>query len=777
MGSQSVSGESVSEHSALQYSAVWDAVGQISATISTLPLHLLRSDANKTIQATDKRLFRVMHSEFNKYMTAQIGREVLASHALTWGNAYAEKVYNGYGEIIELWPITPNRVRMEMKNRELIYNIRVDSQEIPLTRAQILHVPGLGFDGFQGYSVISMARKSIGLGMAMETFGAMYFGNGTHPGVIVSHPMKLDPITKSNLQTALTKTYSGLGQSHRLMLLEEGMKIENIGVPPEDSQFLECVVPETLITMANGTRKFAEDIKAGDSVIGWEDNKAVVTTVSAIGNPPIKNLIKIKTARGRELTASEDHPCLAILKLRTPGNRAWKENPEKWVLIKDLKVGSYVKIALEIPVISENNMTFDEGYFLGAMAGDGYMRAKSSTFTSADNGIIDNMHRIIKSFGGELKLRPSKLNKYNFEIKTNGAIGCKGGSFIKSLLGNSGLVGKHSSTKSVPESVIRGGDNAWKGFLSGYFDTDGSIRDINGTQKPAMYWSSTSLLMLQECQHLLAMIGIQSSIYPMGTAGRKEIMGTMCDYLPSWGLYVMGNSEIQKISKVLQLSHVQKRERLSKFSVIESSRYREVNFEYDRVISIEELGEGETVGIEIEGCHTHITNGIVTHNSRTFQISDIARWFHIPVHKLKNLERATNNNIESEQASYYIDCILPWLIRLEQSFDMQLLSEPEKWKQRLFFRHNVDGLLRANTNDRANYYKTMASIGGMTINDIRAKENMDLFTDPYADEPFIAINNMIPLSKVDEWLANQAKSAQPTQPLNVSSNVPKEATP
>ena len=395
IGSQSVSGESVTESTALTYSAVWDAVGQISATISTLPLHLLRSDANKTIQATNKRLFHVMHSEFNKYMTAQIGREVLAAHALTWGNAYAEKVKNGYGEIVELWPITPNRVRMEMKNGELIYNIRVDSQEVPLTRAQILHVPGLGFDGFQGYSVISMARKSIGLGMAMETFGAMYFGNGTHPGVIVSHPKRLDPITKSNLNTSLTNMYSGLGQSHRLMLLEEGMKIEKVNVNPNDSQFLE---------------------------------------------------------------------------------------------------------------------------------------------------------------------------------------------------------------------------------------------------------------------------------------------------------------------------------------------------------------------------------------SRTWQVSDIARWFHIPVHKLKNLERATNNNIESEQQSYYIDCILPWLVRFEQCFDMQLLSESERWKQKLFFRHNVDGLLRANTASRAAYYKIMASIGGMTINNIREKEGMDLFTDPYADEPFIAINNMIPLSKVDEWLANQAKSAQ------VSPNTPKEAT-
>jgi len=100
-------------------------------------------------------------------------------------------------------------------------------------------VAGLGFDGFQGYSPVAMARKSIGLAMAMETFGSNYFGNGTHPGVIVSHPGKLSEPAHNNLKADLTATYSGLGKSHKLLLLEEGMKMESVGVPPEDSQFLE----------------------------------------------------------------------------------------------------------------------------------------------------------------------------------------------------------------------------------------------------------------------------------------------------------------------------------------------------------------------------------------------------------------------------------------------------------------------------------------------------------------------------------------------------------
>jgi HK97 family phage portal protein len=108
-----------------------------------------------------------------------------------------------------------------------------------LTREKVLHIAGLGFDGFVGYSVVAMARKSIGLGMAMETFGSRFFGEGTHPGVIVEHPQKLSPEAHSNLKKSLSDTYSGLGNSHRLMLLEEGMKFQKIVIDPKDSQFLE----------------------------------------------------------------------------------------------------------------------------------------------------------------------------------------------------------------------------------------------------------------------------------------------------------------------------------------------------------------------------------------------------------------------------------------------------------------------------------------------------------------------------------------------------------
>ena len=377
IGSQSLSGEVVTEETALTCAPFWNAVTLYSGTVSTLPLHLLRKSKRKTVFVSEKPLFRVLHDRFNPYMTAQVGREVMMAHVLTWGNCYAEIVRNGIGEVVELWPIGPNRVRPEFRNGELIYNIRVGSEEKKLPRYKILHIPGLGFDGFTGYSIVHMARKSLGLTMAMETFGSNYFGQGTHPGVIVSHPGKIDPAVKADMKTSLTEAYSGLGKSHRLMLLQDGMKIENVGIPPNDSQFLE---------------------------------------------------------------------------------------------------------------------------------------------------------------------------------------------------------------------------------------------------------------------------------------------------------------------------------------------------------------------------------------SRQFQIPEVARWFNLPPHKLKDLTKSSFSNIESEQISFVTDSILPWLIRFEQHYNMQLLTEQEQFKQGIYTRHNVDGLMRGNSKDRAEYYAKMFGIGAMSPNDIREKEDWDPSDNEYADELFVPVNNMVPLSKIDEFM-------------------------
>jgi len=104
--------------------------------------------------------------------------------------------------------------------------------------SDILHLKGMGFNAVTGYSVLGYAKKSIELGIALETFGSKFFGSGTHPSTIISHPHKLDSLSAQNLKESLKGAVGGLGKSHNTLLLDEGMKMENISIPPEESQFL-----------------------------------------------------------------------------------------------------------------------------------------------------------------------------------------------------------------------------------------------------------------------------------------------------------------------------------------------------------------------------------------------------------------------------------------------------------------------------------------------------------------------------------------------------------
>lgn len=236
-GAVSESGEDVTEETALTYSAYWNAIHLISGTIATLPLNLMRRQGNSS-NVVDDPLHRVMHDQWNPWMTAKTGRQVIAAHVLGWGNGYAEKEINAMGEVRALWPIPPNRViQIHLIDNDLVYEVRADSDTIYIPRRRMLHLHGLGFDGFTGYSVANMARRSLGLGMAMETFGSRFFGAGTNPSGVIKHPGKIKDIKP--MREALTDVYAGLGNTHRLMLLEEGMEFQQIALKPEDSQLLE----------------------------------------------------------------------------------------------------------------------------------------------------------------------------------------------------------------------------------------------------------------------------------------------------------------------------------------------------------------------------------------------------------------------------------------------------------------------------------------------------------------------------------------------------------
>lgn len=246
MGGSSA-GKNVNERSAMQMTAVYSCVRILAEAVAGLPLHLYRykEDGGKE-RAIDNNLYHLLHDEPNKEMSSFIFRETLMTHLLLWGNAYAQIIRNGKGEVIALYPLMPNKMQVDRdENGELYYIYTRSSDEaktmegvtVFLTPRDVLHIPGLGFDGLVGYSLIAMAKNAIGLAIATEEYGARFFANGAAPSGVLEHPGTIkDP---SRLRENWNSTFGGSANSGKVAVLEEGMKYTPISISPEQAQFLE----------------------------------------------------------------------------------------------------------------------------------------------------------------------------------------------------------------------------------------------------------------------------------------------------------------------------------------------------------------------------------------------------------------------------------------------------------------------------------------------------------------------------------------------------------
>ena len=241
------SGKRVNEMSAMQMTAVYSCVRILAEAVAGLPLHLYRyTDSGSKEKAIEHPLYRLLHDEPNPEMTSFIFRETLMTHLLLWGNAYAQIVRNGKGEVLGLYPLMPNKMSVDRDtDGRLWYTYTRSTDEAPTMKGStvklhpydVLHIPGLGFDGLVGYSPIAMAKNAIGMGIACEEYGARFFANGAAPGGVLEHPGTVkDP---QKIRDSWNSVYKGSANAHRVAVLEEGMKYTPIGISPEQAQFLE----------------------------------------------------------------------------------------------------------------------------------------------------------------------------------------------------------------------------------------------------------------------------------------------------------------------------------------------------------------------------------------------------------------------------------------------------------------------------------------------------------------------------------------------------------
>lgn len=234
-------GVSVTTQGSLQTSAVFACVRILAETVGSLPLIVYERQARGRRRARDFYLYDLLHDAPNPLMTAVEFREALQGHLALWGNAYAEIEYDRAGRITALWPLRPDHMLQNtiVDGRRLYQYQAPDGGLVRLTGDRVWHLRGLGSDGLNGYSPIALHRRSVELARAAEEFGARFFGNDARPGVVLRHPGHLGEQAMANLRASWTEAHGGLSRAHRVAILEEGMDITEVGIPPQDAQYLE----------------------------------------------------------------------------------------------------------------------------------------------------------------------------------------------------------------------------------------------------------------------------------------------------------------------------------------------------------------------------------------------------------------------------------------------------------------------------------------------------------------------------------------------------------
>lgn len=233
----------VNERSAMNLPVAYACVGLLSDVLATAPAHVVVYDekSGRTEPVTGDPRELMLNLRPNEYMTAFTQRQTTQAHTLLSGNGYCEIRRNRLGQGVELWPLPWDAVRPTVignpGDQRIRYQGTVAGTPIDLSPDEVLHIRGLGYDGLLGLSPIGLARQALGLGLAMEKFGAKLFANDLRSGGWLEHPGELSPQAMLNLRESI-QAQGGLENAHGVKIIEEGMKFSSASIPPEDAQFL-----------------------------------------------------------------------------------------------------------------------------------------------------------------------------------------------------------------------------------------------------------------------------------------------------------------------------------------------------------------------------------------------------------------------------------------------------------------------------------------------------------------------------------------------------------
>lgn len=239
-GRETSSGVNITEASIMGIPAVYACVRVLAESIASLPLLTFeRLAGGDKERARDFSLYSILHDTPNPLMTSLELREMLVGHLALRGNAFC-LIERDMGDVVALWPLNPNKITVETKNRNLIYTYQqFERPEIKYHSEDILHIRGLSSDGIIGFSPLTMFRDTFGAAKAVEDYSANYFKNDASPGGILSTPNDLGKESGESLRQAWNAGFQGSGKKHKVAILGGDLKWEAVGINPQDSQMIE----------------------------------------------------------------------------------------------------------------------------------------------------------------------------------------------------------------------------------------------------------------------------------------------------------------------------------------------------------------------------------------------------------------------------------------------------------------------------------------------------------------------------------------------------------
>lgn len=678
------SGLSLSGERALsQSAAVYACVSLRAETVGSLPLHTFkrlddrRRERIRSGTGRSQRLARLLNEAPNPEMSAQTFKETIVGHRDLWGNAYIEIVRGADGWPSELWPLRPDRVQVvrdpEVSGLPKVYIYsHPDGRRIRLNADRVMHIPDLTTDGLVGISRITVAREAIGTARAAELHAGKTWRNGAVPSSIVTIPAtKGDSGTKEErfksrvqmYREALNGLYTGTSNAGRIAVIEEGMDWKAAGMSNKDSQFLEtrqfetaniamiyrvpphmiglvdrstswgCTVPEAKILRADGVEIRADEIRSGDSLLAFdpETGAYLPSTVRAVDRV-VKPLVRVTTARGRTIDVTTDHPFWAAEAGYPTKHKELVRSEPEWVRAGDLDPSKHIlKVALDYATEPSEQTSAPLAWLAGLVVGDGHVTTKggSLSIASACPEVTEAVHAVVQDELGATV-------RENFNGENCLALGVRKGhgetpaaQFIDML----DLRGRHSHEKRVPLAIQGSSDKAIAAFLSGYLDADGTVTSS------AVIWGSTSRELLGQVQGLLARLGVQASLRLHQAAHHRVVMGQECDARDMWVLKVGNRAGRARLAGLLNPVEPRKAQRL--LTHADGASRAPGFFEFDRVIEVQPILTREAVAIELDAPHTHITAGLVSHNTGIEQQS-IGFYTYTIQPILRSIEEACN---------------------------------------------------------------------------------------------------------------------------------------